>query len=79
MCCSSDELNVQWKEVAGGDESTSHLSVRVSCFWAPKTMSWSMLHSGASAGERVSERQKHNQFNFGQGRIHFLSLYSFDF
>jgi hypothetical protein len=32
--CSPDELKVQWKEVAGGEESTSHFSIMVSCFKA---------------------------------------------
>lgn len=50
--CSPDELNVQWKESAGGDASTSHLSVSVSCFSAPSSSSCSAAHTGASGQRR---------------------------
>lgn len=46
--CSPDELNVQWKDSAGGDASTSHLSCSVSCFRAPKSSSRSTAQTGAS-------------------------------
>lgn len=49
--CSPDELNVQWKDSAGGDASTSHLSCSVSCLSAPSSSSRSVPQTGASANE----------------------------
>lgn len=46
--CSPDELNVQWNDSAGGEASTSHFSVNVSCFSPPKTSSRSVEQIGAS-------------------------------
>lgn len=45
---SPDELNVQWNESAGGDASTSHFNVSVSCLRAPKSSSCVVLQMGAS-------------------------------
>lgn len=46
---SPDELNVQWNESAGGEASTSHFSVSVSCLSAPSNSSWVVPQTGASA------------------------------
>lgn len=45
---SPDELNVQWNESAGGDASTSHFSVSVSCLSAPKSSSCVVRQIGES-------------------------------
>lgn len=46
--CSPDELNVQWKVSAGGEASTSHFSVSVSCLRAPSSSSCSLRQVGAT-------------------------------
>lgn len=52
---SPDELNVQWNESAGGEASTSHFNVSVSCFRAPISSSWVVEHIGASKREKREE------------------------
>lgn len=46
--CSPDELNVQWNDSAGGDASTSHFNVNVSCLRAPSNSSCIVKQIGAS-------------------------------
>lgn len=53
---SPDELNVQWNESAGGEASTSHFSVSVSCLSAPNNSSWVEPQTGASAIIKVKNK-----------------------
>lgn len=55
---SPDELNVQWNESAGGEASTSHFSVSVSCLSAPSNSSWVEPQTGASAMKEMKKKKR---------------------
>lgn len=50
---SPDELNVQWNESAGGDASTSHFNVSVSCLSAPNSSSCIVPQTGATVNIQI--------------------------